>query len=340
MRRLIVLGCACSLGLVLLLPSTASAWHITKYTSEPLVHTAAGANGLGWACGSTHLWRTTDYGVTWERMPISSELGGLAAHGNCVWVGLRLDNGAGVFYSRDAGKTWVIRGWGGDALRASAVIASADTRSTALLAGNSANDPRPVPFTTDGGATWSMGELGDWSFYTFGPTGTLWMINVWSGQCYYYTDLWHFLDRVPMGIARLDNGNPDDGFTALGYKVFSARQYAYLVPWTTGDDDWSEPFMWGVMVSTDGGQTWKSSLQFTNDMWTGYWEDMTDNLAFSDSTHGFALQQGGVAWHTVNGGKSWAPELIWSGGIRQIAASGTHAWAVSSNGTQGVVFVR
>lgn len=69
--------------------------------------------------------------------------------------------------------------------------------------------------------------------------------------------------------------------------------------WALGGDDKSEGYD-VILATTDGGTTWK--VQYSN---AGV--SLTD-MAFADTTRGWAVGFGGLILATTNGGATWQPE--------------------------------
>ncbi|HEX2667892.1 MAG TPA: hypothetical protein VHP13_05915 [Gammaproteobacteria bacterium] len=120
--------------------------------------------------GGGGVWKTTDGGLSWNAVfehEATSSIGAIAlapSNPNYVWVGtgeanIRNDviDGAGVYFSPDAGKTWKLMGLK-DVGQISRVIVSPEDPDTVWVAvlGHTwaANPDRGVYKTVDGGKTW------------------------------------------------------------------------------------------------------------------------------------------------------------------------------------------
>ncbi len=185
------------------------------------------------------VWRTSDYGRTWEPIFDDQPTGSIGAiavapsNPDILYVGSGeglhrpdLSTGDGVFRSTDRGKSWRHMGLG-DAQQIGAVIVDPrdpDRLFVAVLGHPyGANEERGVFRSTDGGGSWQK------VLYKDENTGAI--------------------------ALEFDPSNPDVVFASL----WSARQG----PWENGA--W-EGKTSGLFKSTDGGTTWR---QLTNGLPTG-----------------------------------------------------------------------
>src|SRR5579859_833520 len=129
---------------------------------NPSIYYVGGASG--------GVWKTTDGGLSWKPIfehEATGSIGAIAlapSNPNYLWVGtgeanIRNDvtDGAGVYFSPDAGKTWQLMGLK-DAGQISRVIVSPEDPNTVWVAvlGHTwgPNSDRGIFKTTDGGKTW------------------------------------------------------------------------------------------------------------------------------------------------------------------------------------------
>jgi photosystem II stability/assembly factor-like uncharacterized protein len=182
------------------------------------------------------VWKTTDYGRTWnpifDSQPTQS-IGAIAvapSDSKIVYVasgeGLRrpdLSVGNGIYRSNDAGKTWQYPGTKGEGLRdgqqipALAVDPRDPNRVFAAVLGHpyGANEERGIYRTTDGGETWKKVLSKD--------------ANTGGSD------------------VAIDPAHPD--------VVYAALWESRLGPWEDGNE--YEGTHGGLFKSTDGGETWK-----------------------------------------------------------------------------------
>jgi len=259
---------------------------ISGIQSQPNVFFMAANNG--------GVWRTTDYGRTWnpifDDQPTGS-IGALAiaaSNPDVIYVGsgegLRrpdLSTGDGIYKSLDGGRTWKHLGLrDGQQIGAIIVDPQDPNRVFAGVLGHpyGPNAERGVFRSLDGGATW------DKVLYKDGNTGAIDLEFDPANAQIVYADLW--ASRRP--------------------------------PWTAGNS-YSGPGS-GLYKSTDGGSTWK---QLTKGLPT--WNDHLGRIGFgiapSDSNRIYALVDSpklGGLYRSDDAGESWerinSDDRLWGRG--------------------------
>ncbi|PYX20013.1 MAG: glycoside hydrolase, partial [Acidobacteria bacterium] len=259
---------------------------ISGIQSQPNVFLMAANNG--------GVWRTTDYGRTWnpifDDQPTGS-IGALAiaaSNPDVIYVGsgegLRrpdLSTGDGIYKSLDGGRTWKHLGLrDGQQIGAIIVDPQDPNRVFAGVLGHpyGPNAERGVFRSLDGGATW------DKVLYKDGNTGAIDLEFDPANAQIVYADLW--ASRRP--------------------------------PWTAGNS-YSGPGS-GLYKSTDGGSTWK---QLTKGLPT--WNDHLGRIGFgiapSDSNRIYALVDSpklGGLYRSDDAGESWerinSDDRLWGRG--------------------------
>src|SRR5579863_9024991 len=232
------------------------------------------------------VWKTTDYGQTWQ--PIfdgqpTGSIGTIAiapSNPNIIYVGsgegLRrpdLSTGDGIYKSTDAGKTWVHLGLrDGQQIGSLIVDPTNPDRVFAAVLGHpyGPNEERGVFRSLDGGLTWKK------VLYKDENTGAI------------------ELEFAP--------GNPS--------KIYADVWASRNLPWETGMDVVNGPGS-GLFVSSDGGDSWQ---QLTKGLPT--WADGLGRIGFDiapsdpnrmyamvdslDATGVYRSDDAGASWRRVN----------------------------------------
>ncbi|MBX3119717.1 MAG: hypothetical protein KF784_11675 [Fimbriimonadaceae bacterium] len=212
------------------------------------------------------LWRTRDWGISWESLfDQESSFGigqiALSADGQTIWVGTGEPNsqrtsyqGTGVFKSTDSGKTWQHMGLA-DTNHIGAVVMDPKNPNTVYVAAlghlYSANDDRGVFKTTDGGKTWQhvlkINDLTGVAELVMDPTNSnVLYASGWERE----RRAWDFRDSGP-GTAvfksvdagktwtKLTNGLPSGDLGRIGLAVAKSKPnvlYAFVDNWNADPD--------------------------------------------------------------------------------------------------------
>jgi photosystem II stability/assembly factor-like uncharacterized protein len=187
------------------------------------------------------------------------------------------DNGS-LAVTTDGGKNWV-KGNVATSEDVSDVSFPTATTGYALDVSNT------VRKTTDGGKSWTKVNIG--------PPATV--------NAIYSSNADTVLAILSRGVRRIAGGTPKeitDGDVAKKSLVGVDRAGSAVVAWGSQD----------VVVSSDGGQTWKPILK------PGKYKKVgrkrvnrraVDQVDFTSAKQGFLRDSKGIVWRTSNGGKKW-----------------------------------
>jgi len=275
----------------------------------------------GWiATGDGAVLRTTDGGDTWTRL----NLPGYKSYVNCDFVdathGWVIGDGGRLWKTTNGGTSWTRqvgglgpRDWMGQ-------VAFSDRSHGWLLGYSAREDYDSVVFTTsDGGAHWRRVRGADsWasSIDAAGPRSA-WLV---SGGYYFFAGGAQVLQHTTDGGRHWQTSTI--GAPASPYVIASHGDAVCAV----GD---------GVLVSTDGGSTWRAASS-------------GQTYAFSDvslvsATDIWAVDQNGALVHSVDGAR-WAESarpVRWSDALRGVSfLDAQNGWVVGSSdfyGENGVI---
>lgn len=202
--------------------------------------------GSGQGCnlpnGYAEMGRSTDFGKTWQVIPIQVPMCFLglsfvdSIHG---WaVGAYKDS---IVITSDGGRTVRYQPYGVPSYGGGGVIFLDTLRG--WVAGRMEGTDTAILSTTDGGNTWSHHSLGV-AYADAGPIAFVDSLHGWVIGGYYQSRIFHTSDG---GITWAEQGN----FGSFQGSIKRVRAVDSLHAWVFGD--YFSPYIWKTV---DGGQTW------------------------------------------------------------------------------------
>jgi photosystem II stability/assembly factor-like uncharacterized protein len=278
------------------------------------------------------VWRSTDYGNTWENLTdgeipgTADSIGAIAvapSNPKIIYVGTGesdirgdFDTGNGIYKSTDAGKTWHYAGLGETHMTTSLVI---DPHNPNLVYATSLghvfapNTDRGVFKTSDGGKTWSK------ILYVDENTGAEVIVMDAHDPDTLYVTTWQ-VQRRPWNLTSGGPGSAIYKTTDAGAhwaKISTNPGFATGVLGKMGVAvSASDPRIvyaiaqardGGVFRSSDGGATW----HHVNDEWKLRQRAFYYMAIFVDPTNANTLYVPNVdaLWKSTDGGKTWKPAM-------------------------------
>ncbi|MCX7929732.1 MAG: hypothetical protein N2663_03310 [Chlorobi bacterium] len=281
--------------------------------TRTVVHhpTRSGVVYVGAAGGG--IWRTTDYGATWEPLyddGVSLSMGALAIDPNnpdVLYAGtgemtpasnMQDAWGTGMYKSTDGGRTW--RRIGLATVGAFSKVLLHPLNSNLVYAGGVRSAPGLYK-STDAGATWQRMNRYAISDITIHPgdTNLLW-IGVWGNGVWKSTDGGVTFTRSSSGMPQADQ----IGRVSVQCAPSDPRILYALIegPDPTGQSTTNN--IGAIYKSIDGGASWQRVYQGDANFFNG--QGAYDNFVIVHPTNPDVAFAGGIdVWRTTNGGASW-----------------------------------
>jgi hypothetical protein len=335
---------------------TPGVWeNVTSSEMDPGLFTGSGGFGIGnivqdpnrptdmYAGGYGSIWKSTDYGLTWEEIPSnpvppSQPLGHVLEVGGDgeMWMA-NVYGDQKVFRSTDAGLTFTLTGTlvgGGDAALYSIEVDPND--STHLISGFHEQDG--MAESTDSGETWTRsGETG-WpdggvSWFPFfidmgnaAETSKTWLAIAQNGASVIRTTDAGATWTIPDGISGLQHPHGNAGIYQDGATIFTGG--------SGGPGD-------GIYKSTDYGLSWTKvddhavSLVFgSSKNLYGMWGWACASCTWDNPVQSRTAPQPGTTWSDATAeatnGLDWGPNSV------ATTSDGTHAVFVGAMWTSGL----
>lgn len=157
--------------------------------------------------------------------------------------------------------------------------------------------------TTDGGVTWDSLAADAWGGF---GVNSLWFVNADTGYVSAgLNSLWKTTDGGLTYIAV-----PLPAFTWVKDIFFIDEQTGFL---STSQTLTSGEYVYGIMKTTDGGDSWNAVYRDTMNNATGLHHRIVNEIKFIDDSIGFAVGGNGLFLKSVDGGDSWVAGFIQPG---------------------------
>ncbi|MFH1453041.1 MAG: YCF48-related protein [Armatimonadota bacterium] len=261
---------------------------IPSTTTGNVIVTVAGntSNGVSFTVSSG--WTAQTSGVTSTIMQI------VFLDASNGWAA----GGSYCFKTVNGGSNWTAYNIGGYALQS---ISAVSTQKAWAV-----GSPRNFPYTTNGGSSWSYGDL--WAYNSV----EIFMINESIGWVTY---------DYGRNFRKTSNGGANWSFIydANPYYIYSLHAENTSQIWGAGSGG-------RIVYSSNGGSGWSAQTSGTTNSLYCIW--------FTDVNNGWAVGEAGTILHTVNGGTNWSTQT--SGTNHPLYGvcfvDSTHGWAVGASG--------
>ncbi|MBK7577093.1 MAG: T9SS type A sorting domain-containing protein [Ignavibacteria bacterium] len=278
---------------------------------------------IGFVAAGREILRTVDGGLRWTSVPVSNSVWSISAAKHSL---VAFAVGEAIYRTINAGETWdSIYKQNENGPFGSTVDVSFSSTTYGCILGS------VLEFTTNGGASWNIGEAVPLPFSDPLSVFVLSERIAYAGGFFSEYMVGALMKTTDGGATwrHIINHLPPFGGAPNGVRAIHFFNESVGIIAGPLDPPQSPNFSWRphVLRTIDGGQTWQMP-EFK------FWHDV-NTIAFADSLRGFIGDAAGNIYSTTDGGITWKNDNVPSSGrsINSICvAGGSRVFAVGDSG--------